>query len=527
MSKFHSVVNRREFMKGLGLTGASLSAIGATSPLFHDLDEVMSSDTARTKQPWWVKEVDKPTVEIDFKLTERYDQISRLIYYNQPKYVDPAEIADLTKQGQDNFKKHMAAGDPGQDIKGLALCEGGVFGWSSSHGDFPEYFLGDPFAKTPEEWGISKWQGTPEENSRIITAAAKLFGACITGFAQIQNEDFKKYFFIRGRDFEGPVIDDPSDARLGKSRPGNMLVSSGGGFSLVPAQYSFGTSASPIRELVFEDVDKPYSTDSKKVIPNSFKSVIVMAVPQDPYLTRLGPSAVPGDGRITGFAATGQSYGFLSIVQRRFQKFMKTLGYSCLGGGTGGLAPVTSWGVWSGLGEMNRMNPMLIPEWGTMIRSTIIFVSDIPIVPTKPIDAGMFRFCHTCRKCAEACPYQAISLENEPTWEAHNAANCSGAKKFFLKAENCMKHRLVMGKDWLGCDNCMSSCPFGEGSTSFIHAFVKSTLATTPVFDSFFYNMSKSFGYGHFADPEEWWHGDHAVGGPINTVGTRWHDSWT
>ena len=46
MSKFHSTVTRREFMKGLGLASAGLGAATDTAPVFHDLDEVTSSPDA-------------------------------------------------------------------------------------------------------------------------------------------------------------------------------------------------------------------------------------------------------------------------------------------------------------------------------------------------------------------------------------------------------------------------------------------------------------------------------------------------
>jgi len=43
MSKFHSTITRRDFMKGLGLAGAGLGAAAATAPVFRDLDEIVSS----------------------------------------------------------------------------------------------------------------------------------------------------------------------------------------------------------------------------------------------------------------------------------------------------------------------------------------------------------------------------------------------------------------------------------------------------------------------------------------------------
>ena len=47
MSKFHSTVTRRDFMKGLGLAGAGIGAAAAASPVFHDLDEVAASNQAQ------------------------------------------------------------------------------------------------------------------------------------------------------------------------------------------------------------------------------------------------------------------------------------------------------------------------------------------------------------------------------------------------------------------------------------------------------------------------------------------------
>ncbi|ADJ26822.1 hypothetical protein Dehly_1541 [Dehalogenimonas lykanthroporepellens BL-DC-9] len=38
MTKFHTTVSRRDFMKGLGLAGAGLGAASVAGPSFQDLD---------------------------------------------------------------------------------------------------------------------------------------------------------------------------------------------------------------------------------------------------------------------------------------------------------------------------------------------------------------------------------------------------------------------------------------------------------------------------------------------------------
>ena len=72
MSKFHSSMSRRDFMKALGLAGAGVGAAAAAAPVFHDLDEVMASGGLE-KHPWYVKEreINDPTTDIDWNIAER------------------------------------------------------------------------------------------------------------------------------------------------------------------------------------------------------------------------------------------------------------------------------------------------------------------------------------------------------------------------------------------------------------------------------------------------------------------------
>ncbi len=59
-------------MKGLGLVTAGIGGASAVSPVFHDLDELTSSAETKLKRAWWVKEVDEPTVEIDWEIMKRH-----------------------------------------------------------------------------------------------------------------------------------------------------------------------------------------------------------------------------------------------------------------------------------------------------------------------------------------------------------------------------------------------------------------------------------------------------------------------
>ena len=73
LSQYHSTVSRRDFLKMLGLGGVGMAAIAINPPRLHDLDEVMASPLAVLKRPAYVKEVEKPTVEIDWNMMNRFD----------------------------------------------------------------------------------------------------------------------------------------------------------------------------------------------------------------------------------------------------------------------------------------------------------------------------------------------------------------------------------------------------------------------------------------------------------------------
>ena len=73
MSKFHSILNRRQFMKALGFLAGDVSAASLLAPNFHDLDELASSSVSIGKRPWWVKEVDNPTIDVDYSVMQRYE----------------------------------------------------------------------------------------------------------------------------------------------------------------------------------------------------------------------------------------------------------------------------------------------------------------------------------------------------------------------------------------------------------------------------------------------------------------------
>ena len=74
------------------------------------------------------------------------------------------------------------------------------------------------------------------------------------------------------------------------------------------------------------------------------------------------------------------------------QEFFRGLGYMGLGESSInalGIAP--AFGVLGGLGELSRLNRLITPEFGPMVR-VFIMITDLPVATDKPIDAGIMKF---------------------------------------------------------------------------------------------------------------------------------------
>ncbi|MEA4878603.1 hypothetical protein SDC9_23241 [bioreactor metagenome] len=104
-------------------------------------------------------------------------------------------------------------------------------------GSFSVYWTGQKGVATPESMGVPKWSGTPEENTQMVRAAMRFFGATDVSVGEL-NERTKKFVSTYPQGGDVKYLDNwpPPDTY--------------------------------IKKIVFEDVDQGYSTDTKYVIPN-------------------------------------------------------------------------------------------------------------------------------------------------------------------------------------------------------------------------------------------------------------------
>ena len=349
MSTFHSTVSRRDFMKGLGLTAVGAAAL--TTPTFRDLDELTASAGTGMKRAWWVKEVDEPTVEIDWSIMKRHhgghSTQSAAVVARYPGLTAYNAMAKTEKSAADRLKDN----DPGYQLRDLALSGGsigtGLLGDTNSNLKFGQVTT----MQTPEQRGVPKWTGSTEEATKMMRAAMVFYGAAAIATAEI-GENHQKLIGLSG--------ENQGTAYMHAEPP--------------------TTSTKP---MVF-DTKPNFSFDSKTSIsylPNVPLYGITWMIPQDMELNRMRPTT------LGGIAQT--RYRLREVPRANTQAFIRGLGYESMLDEPYRAIPSNAGAVLGGLTENARHSIMSIsPEYGSF-GGYFDMLTTLPVEPTKPINAGI------------------------------------------------------------------------------------------------------------------------------------------
>jgi len=460
-------------MKAIGLVGAGIGSASLAAPIFHDVDELISSQKSIQRRPWYVKERDlyNPTVEVDWEMTpNRYDpRFSGQAAYVRAMYYGKDRVLTCQAKGAAENAKRMAAGQSGFTVRDQALTlvrKDVERSWTGAKGV--------TIAKTPQERGEPKWTGTPEEASRMLNAAMRFFGGALFGYGELDQRMRTKVVNSHSR---GNVWQN-TEMYIDKSNWTDAMTN----------------------PIVYEDVDLGYSTPTKLVIPLKNMYWICADFPGGKHQYQAAPSLL-ANGR-------GPHDNLRVLFYPSFSYFMRYLGYQTLGTMQDGwdAVPDNSTAILGGIAEENRQGVLSLTPEMALAHSSWTLLTDLPVAPTKPIDAGIFRFCQRCGKCAETCPAGTIPM-GDPSWEAppvdgkENIMHHLGRKSYFGNGALCWTYIYEAGH---GCKQCIGNCSFMVGSGAMVHELVKGAAAATGLFNGFFYSMSKSFDYGLY-NPEDWW----------------------
>lgn len=456
MSRLHSTVSRRDFMKGLGITGAGVGVASLVTPSFKDLEDLSAISDVGHKLPWFVKQTTSSTAEIDWQMMKRYDKRLQYDPAKDPGNGFPNLAAQWAAEQRQDMIDRAKSNKDGAALKDLGVVLASCWGWiheAYSYFDFytnKNYRVVLPGAfQSPQEVGIPKYQGNTDENAKMIRAALHYFGAAHVSFQELDDNRLKMIF-----------------ANDGVGKP-----------------------------YVFEDAEYPSVQSDRYVIPKKYKYVISYLVVQNMFTNKTGES---WDGYLGG-AAVAKAYSELNFMQGRVLTFLKALGYSGAGSNPG---HVNGFAILGGQGELGRANLLIHPVYGMVGRVPNMVLTDLPVPNESPIDFGAFRFCKTCKKCAELCPSSSISLEDEPSWDTTGSWNAGGVKTWYADWKSCLPYRNMR---YAGlCGNCQGVCVFSKFDAAGIHETVKGVVATTSIFNGFFRNMDDSFGYKVLGN-EDWW----------------------
>jgi len=426
-------VSRRGF---LWLAGLTSGAIG-----LGKLPGKEAPNKRFLHRPWWVKTIEEPKLWIDNRVYQRYDSRNQ-IFSSFGRVVGEGRARELFMESRQKTTQWMREGRPGYSLRDRALADAG---WTVMRAGGPNRGIQRWTAsgRGPEEYGVERYQASPEETAQTVKAAARLFGASLVGVAKLDRRH---------------------------------IYSWDGG-----------------KEIVLENVEQPYEDETKRVIPEKVQWVIALAVQMSEEAIKRAPAPIAS-------ATTSVGYSLCQFVVSTLSEFIRGLGYIAIPAvnDTALSIPIA---MEAGLGELGRHNRLITPEYGPNVRLCKVF-TDLPMAIDQPIDFGVAEFCRVCKRCAEACPAKSLSLKDEPDYQVRGIWNNPGHRAWHDDASLCYTY---WQKLTTGCSVCFAVCPYSKKDDASIHGLAKGTASVTPAFDRFFNRMDRLFGYGRQKDPVKWW----------------------
>lgn len=445
MSKYHSTLSRREFLKAMGMGSAGLGALAIAPPAVRDLDEIVASPQADWKRPSWVKQVDKPTVEIDWQTLKRFDYREVMFVNGFTKAVSKETAAMLGQVGPANAKKWIMDKLPGHTLKDYAVKMG-----AQGYAFDPHSYLGYKKSPTPESLGVPRWEGTPEENARMVRTVMRLYGANEVAYVELDTDTTEKLLYTY--DVDG-------------------------------------------KQMEIKDVEIGEEGEKVKILPKKARWVIVYTMKMSYELVRRLPT-------FNAEATVYMPYAQGPWLQDRFQDFIRTLGYNCYGEPRpNALGTSVGLGVMGGLGEISRIEHIVSPTRGLSQR-VFKMITDLPLAPTKPINTGVMNFCRVCKKCSDLCPAHAVAPSTEPAWDTPGPYKNPGVKGWFRYEPLCYTYWRQTGT---GCGFCLALCPLNRPPNTSYFNTMRSTIAKTTAFNRTFRKMDDLLDWGVRKDPASFW----------------------
>lgn len=199
-----------------------------------------------------------------------------------------------------------------------------------------------------------------------------------------------------------------------------------------------------------------------------------------------------------GDAISFQCYQHLALVAQTMADYIRRLGYPASAeytfkeGDFHVIIPPLL--LWAGIGEESRTGVILNPFLGLNFKAAAV-LTNLPLLPDKPVDFGLQDFCQRCKICALACPSKAI-----PTGDKimHN-----GYESWKLDEQRCTSFSLLNQKGTI-CNNCIRVCPWTK-PYAWPHNFVRWAVEHSSLARRVTIKADNILGYGKAIEKEKWW----------------------
>lgn len=412
--------------------------------------QAVSYRNQKKRFPWWVKSTDQPTVEVDYTKIELPSIKKSTALW--ARHVHREDYEPFIRKSPDaGLKYHIGE-------------ERMISDWRKRWNNQKKYIQNHK-------------PGSTQRDLALLYAAFSLYYDNYVDFEELTKQT--GFVNITQRTGSDPWRGTPREASNMIEKAARALGASQVGFTLTDPYYLRG------------NID----------YPPEMKYVIMILTEWAPEGTKRADS---GLGTMANRTQTVRE----QMAAWGLRNFIKALGYRYhrLDG------PWPAYGVKAGLGELGRMNRLVSPIYGAAVNLYPI-VTDLPLAVDKPIDFGLQEFCKGCKRCAEECPVNALSMERDPTWEIRGEWNTPGKKVYFEKCISCAEYQFVTGTS---CSICLGVCPWTKQDITSLHTVSKVIGAKIPKLARFLVMMDKIFGYGTTKDPkklEKWWELDLPVFG--------------
>ncbi len=246
------------------------------------------------------------------------------------------------------------------------------------------------------------------------------------------------------------------------------------------------------KKIVFKEAPAPDETDAELIVPESVKYAIVTVIDLNRLATQIGPASLATS------SATNMGYSRMGITDIALAEAIRAMGYNAIPAknGVGLSVPLA---IDAGLGQLGRNGLLVTEKYGPAIRIGKV-LTDMPLVPDRPVDFGVTKFCESCKKCAAECPPKAIAM-GERTYDPPGDTGNPGALKWYVDGRKCLRYWVEAGAS---CAGCQAVCPYTKGSF-WGHGVVRSMIGNASPLDFLWEPLDTLFGYGGRRNPDAIW----------------------